>query len=51
MKKNLIFTFLLVCFLADISISQTWQWAKSAHGDFDDWGSAIAVDASGNTYV
>lgn len=50
MKKQLfiIAVFYLWCHL---SYAQTWLWAKSAHGAFDDWGQSIAVDHFGNTYV
>jgi len=50
MKKQLCIIATL-CLLGNITHSQTWQWAKSAHGAFDDWGSSIAVDTWGNTFV
>ncbi len=50
MKKPLLI-FAILCFWGNIIFAQTWLWAKSAHGAFDDWGQAIAVDASGNTFV
>ena len=50
MKKSLLI-FAILRFWGTIIYAQSWLWAKSAHGAFDDWGQAIAVDASGNTFV
>ncbi len=50
MKKELI-VFIVLVFLSTTTDAQTWEWAKSAHGAFDDWGQSTAVDVSGNTFV
>ena len=50
MKKGFI-VFVVIVFLSTTTDAQTWEWAKSAHGAFDDWGQSTAVDLSGNTYV
>jgi len=50
MKKGFI-VFVVIVFLSTTTDAQTWEWAKSAHGAFDDWGQSTAVDVSGNTYV
>jgi len=50
MKKQL-FIITLLCLWVSLTHAQSWLWAKSAHGAFDDWGQSIVVDAQGNTYV
>ena len=49
MKKQILI-YVLLTFWGSLTYSQTWQWAKSAHGAFDDWGTSVAMDASGNTF-
>ena len=38
-------------YVAKLDTHGIWQWAVSAGGPSDDYGQAIAVDASGNVYI
>ncbi len=38
-------------FIAKLNSSGNWLWAKKAGGTSSDYGSGIAVDASGNSYI
>lgn len=58
MKSKLIITKNILIITTTIFLTQSisaqapsWQWAKSAGGNMDEIGKAIAVDANGNTYI
>lgn len=50
MKRPLLLLFLLLS-LADTNFSQNFNWSRPAGASQDDFGNAISVDASGNSYV
>jgi hypothetical protein len=53
LKKNMKKTILFLAYscLSQLTIAQTFDWAKQMGGATDDIGNSIAIDASGNVYT